>query len=370
MDDAGHGFNNNIIAVYAFFQKALGLPGTSEEMDFEGFKPEDLKVTPTGQLSTSLGGETAFSINKKEAQNLIDRITLSRIDINEHLATVSKKAKELSGFKIPSSEMKPVFRGRYQRDGYAVEMYALKDDENYVIPLLLFVPNTGGNFSSVIYINPKGKIADASPGGKIEQLVKNGYLVAAPDLLGTGEVRSDNFFVWNCNISVLTGQSLVGVQAGNIIKVTNFLKGRQDVNYKSICAICFDEMCPSLIHAAAFDNSINSITLVGSPLSYKSLILNRFYDQSLFDYTVAGSLTVYDLPDLIGYIAPRKIAMVGPKDQMKQAASEELIDDELSFPRRVFSLNNVPENLYITLSTEDLISSVNWCFENKKTNFH
>ena len=89
------------------------------------------------------------------------------------------------------AEVKSVFRGRYQRDGYSVEMYALHGEGNYVIPLLLFVPETGSKFSSIIYIHPKGKITDASVGGKIEQLVKKGYLVAAPDVIGTGEVAPD-----------------------------------------------------------------------------------------------------------------------------------------------------------------------------------
>ena len=66
-------------ATYAFFQKVSRSPGKSiSRRDFEGFKPEDLNVTSTGQLSTSLGGETVFSINKKETQKLIDKIQDSR----------------------------------------------------------------------------------------------------------------------------------------------------------------------------------------------------------------------------------------------------------------------------------------------------
>lgn len=104
-----------------------------------------------------------------------------------HLEGVQLKAKELSGYVAPGAAVKPVFRGRYQRDGYSVEMYALNGEGDCIIPLLLFVPKTGNKFSSVIYIHPKGKIADASVGGRIEQLVKKGYLVAAPDVSGTGE---------------------------------------------------------------------------------------------------------------------------------------------------------------------------------------
>jgi hypothetical protein len=363
IDDAGHGFNKNIVAIYAFFQKALELPGSPGEESFEGFDPEDLKVTATGQLATSLKGETAFSINEKETRRHIEKIKDSRNNINEHLSRVLTKAKELSGYIDHGSEVRSVFRGRYQRDGYAVEMYALYGNGNYVIPLLLFLPGTGGKFSSVIYINPKGKLADASAGGKIEQLVKNGFLVAAPDLLGTGEVKSANFFAQNWNISVLTGQSLVGVQAGDLIRVVNFLKGRKEVDYNKIGAIAFDEICPVLIHAAAIDKSINSITLVGSQTSYWSIAANKFYDVSLTNYYVAGALTAYDLPDLIGCIAPRKISLVELKDQMKQSAPTDFINSELLFPRLVYSSRNAPGNISIIPAAEDLSSVVKWGFE-------
>ena len=91
--------------------------------------------------------------------------------------------------------------------------------------------------------------------------------------------------------------------------------------------------------------------------------MNKLYNTVFSKYSVAGDLTAYDFPDLIGCIAPRKIALVELKDQMKQPASEELIDEELSFPRSVYSLKNVAKNLNILPSAEDIDPVVGWCFE-------
>ncbi len=236
-------------------------------------------------------------------------------------------------------------------------MYALNGEGNYIVPLLIFVPKTGSKFSSVIYINPKGKNTDASVGGRIEQLVKKGYLVAAPDVIGTGETAGTG------NVAMLIGRSLVGIQAGDIVRVVNFLKSRKDVDINKIGAIAFDEICPTLLHAAAIDKSINSISLIGSLISYRSIVMNKLYNTWFSKYAVAGALTAYDLPDLIGCMAPRKITLVELKDQMKQPASKELIDEELSFPRSVYSLKNVTKNLKILPSTEDIGSVVSLCFE-------
>jgi len=358
-DDWGHGYTKKLReGVYAFFQKNLNLPGDSNDENVTVLEPKELMVTATGNVASSFENvETVFTINKKETQILIDNIKNSRKNIEPHLAIVKSKAKQLSGYVAPQTEVKSVFRGRYQRDGYSVEMYALNGEGEYIIPLLLFVPKTGSKFSSVIYINPEGKISDASVGGRIEQLVKKGYLVAAPDVIGTGETAGSG------NVAMLIGRSLVGIQAGDVVRVANFLKSRKDIEVSKISAIAFDEICPTLLLAAVMDKSINSISLIGSLISYRSIVMNKLYNTVFSKYSVAGALTAYDLPDLIGCIAPRKIALVELKDQMKQPASEELIDEELSFPRSVYSLKNVAKNLNILPSAEDIGTVVGWCFE-------
>ncbi len=357
-DDAGHGFNKNITAVYAFFQKVFEMPGISEELDFEGFRPEDLQVTSTGQLSTSLGGDLAFNISEREAQKLIKKINDSRNNIDVHLKNVVTKAKAISGYIAPGNEGKPVFRGRYQRNGYAVEMYALNGEGKTIVPLLLFVPPGGNNFPCIIYLNPAGKAADAAAGGKIEQLVKQGYIVAAPDVIGTGETAANGDAE-----AVLLGRSVAGMQAGDVVRVLNFLKSRSDVNMKKIGGMAFGEMGPVMLHAAVLNNSISSVSLSGSLISYRSIVLNKFYNTGFAGNAVAGALTAYDLPDLIACIAPRKIALVDLKDQMKQTAGNELVEEELAFPESVYTRKNVPKNINILPATNDLVSVAGWCFE-------
>lgn len=358
-DDFAHGYTPKLReGINSFFQKNLNLPGDPKDENVTTLDPKELIVTTTGNVASSFEiVETVFSINKKESQRLIDKILTSRNNIESHLQGVQTKAKVLSGYIPPQKVVKSVFRGRYQRDGYSVEMYALNGEGNYVIPLLVFVPKTANKNSGVIYLTPKGKIIDAAAGGKIEQLVKKGYLVAAPDVIGTGETAGSG------GVAMLIGRSTDGIQAGDVVRVVNFLKNRQDVDIAKIGAIAFDEMCPVLLHAAVMDKTINSISLIGSLISYRSVVMNKLYNSGFARNAVAGALTAYDLPDLIGCIAPRRIVLVDLKDQMKLPASKELIDEELSFPRSVYTSGNVPKNLNIVPLTEDLASVIDWCFE-------
>jgi dienelactone hydrolase len=382
IDDSGHGFARNINAIYSFFETTLDRPGGAKEVKYEALKPDELQVTPTGQIVTSYGGETAFTIGLRTAKALVSKLMESRKNPGTHLSSVTIGAKELSGYIAPRPETKYVFRGRYQRKGYAVEMYALQGEGNYVIPLLLFVPANVARCPSVIYIHPKGKSTDAAAGGRIEQLTRGGFIVAAPDLIGTGEVAPDSRdgtdYIPNY-VALLTGRSIPGIQAGDIIRVVNFLKMRNDVDINNIGSIAFDEMCPALLHAAAFDRSINPVILSGPPVSYRSIATNRDYEVRLSEEvvqaanasnevnysnsTVAGALTGYDLPDLIGCIAPGKIALIDIKDQMKKTAPEEVINEELQFPRSVYLLKKAPGNIRILPLPDDILPVIKWGFE-------
>lgn len=358
-DDWGHGYTKKLReGIYAFFLKNLNLKGTHEDESVTVLDPKELMVTTTGNVASSFENvETVFSINKKESQKLIDNIEISRKNIETHLEGVQLNAKKLSGYLTPKADTKPVFRGRYKRDGYSVEMYALHGEGNYIIPLLLFVPENITKAPGVIYIHPKGKISDAAVGGRIERLVKNGYIVAAPDLIGTGETSGSD------DVAMLIGRSIVGIQAGDIVRVVNLLKSRIDIDKNKIGAIAFNEMCPVLLHAAAFEKSIQSISLIGSLISYRTFVINKFYDGGLTNNYVSGALTAYDLPDLLGCVAPRKICLSDMKDQLNKPVSKELTDRDLSFPLNVYSQKNAAENINIVTLPDDISSLVGWGFK-------
>jgi hypothetical protein len=82
-----------------------------------------------------------------------------------------------------------------------------------------------------------------------------------------------------------------------------------------------------------------------------------------FSWGVGGALQAYDLPDLIGCIAPRKVTLSGIRDQMLLQASDELVNTELSFPRSAYSLKKATENLKVISSTGNQSVLIDWSFK-------
>ena len=368
-------------AIYAFLMKQLGVPGDPTEEKVEILSKEELKVTPTGQISTFLHGESVFSANRKETGRLLESLEKSRKNVGRHLDQVRNKAKGLSGYVMPESgSAVAFFNGRYQREGYSVGRYAIRGEGNYVIPLLLFVPNgERKELAALVYLHPQGKVAEARPGGEIERLVRRGHVVAAVDLLGVGETKNtvtrgmaDDY------TGVMIGRSTVGIQAGDIARVVSYLKHLDYVDPARIGAVGVDEMCLPLIHAAAFEPSIKGVVLAGSLSSYRCVVMNRLYRIGLvknegggnvhpyevdFSWGVAGALSGYDLPDLVGCMAPRRVALAGLRNHLLEPASDKEIELDTAFPRLAYTHYDASANLRIVPAAEDLGRLVDWCLE-------
>ncbi len=335
-DDAPHASTKkNREAMNAFFQKNLNNPGSPVDEEITPLTVEETRVTPTGQVSTSFAGETVYSLNRKEAEKLVDKLQASRSDIPGYFTGVLNSAKKLSGYQEPADVKEPIFTGRFQKDGYVVEKYFVKGEGDYVIPYLLMIPDKS-NDKALIYIHPSGKSVEAATGGEMEWFVKNGITVLAPDMVGVGEtgpgsVKGDAYIggysqnVWYASIQI--GRSIAGVRAGDVVRLTMLLKKRAGIN--EVFGLARREMGPVLLHAAAFDPDITRVALIEPYSSYQSIVMNHFYDGSFIHNTVAGALRAYDLPDLAASLAPRKLLIAGTTDGNGKKTDPESIAKDL-----------------------------------------
>ena len=342
-DDAPHASTKkNREAMYAFFQKHLNNPGNPDDQDIGILSEAEIKVTRTGQVSTTFGGETVFSLNRKEAEKRFIEMQASRGDLTNHIPKIVNAAKKLSGYHEPVAIDQPVFTGRIQRDSYVIEKYFVKGEGDYIIPYLLMIPDKPNN-KSVIYLHPAGKAAEASANGEIEWFVRKGFTVLAPDMIGVGEMgqgdfRGDAYIggmshnIWYS--SMLISRSIVGIRAGDIARLTQLLD--KNISTPEIYAVARKEMGPVLLHAAAFIPAIDRIAIIESYSSYRSIVMNRFYNSGFIHSTVPGSLKAYDLPDLAASLAPRKLMIAGITDCQGETTDPENINEDLSIIKAAY----------------------------------
>ena len=353
-DDAPHeSTKKNREAMYAFFLKHLNNPGSSKDEEIRLLSDDELRVMTTTSDSSAFNGETVFSLNRKESEKQLENLDASRHDLKTHLTSAISSARKLSGYQEPSECKEPVFTGRIQRDGYVIEKYFEPGDSDYIIPYLLMLPDKP-NGKGLIYLHPSGKSAEAFPGGEMEWLVRMGYTVLSPDLVGIGEMGPGNFQgdsyidgtsynIWFA--SMLIGRSIVGIRAADVVRLSHLLEKYHAINV--VYGIALREMTPVLLHASAFDTAISRIALIEPLSSYRSIVMNRFYKPGLIHSAVPGSLSAYDLPDLAGSLAPRRLLMINIKDNLGKNIDNEGSNKDFKAIREAFHLPGADNQLNI-----------------------
>jgi len=354
-DDVHTSTIKNREAMYAFFQKYLDNPGDPGDLEVEIFDEKELWVTETGQLATSLKGETLYSLNKKIVANQRAKLKFLRSseDFDEHINRVANEAKQLSGFVYPEHFGQAIFSGRSVNREYVVEKYLVPGSGETMLPVALFMPVEKQNKEVVLLLNEHGmEHAAGKDSLMIHSILKQGYSLLLFDVpgigsLGPGYLKGDAYIdntsynQWFAGI--LTNKSLVGMRTEDILRITHFIE--TDIGeFKSISAIASGATGSELLHAALFDKSIQKICLIQPFLSFAGIALEPEYKPVFIPSTVAGAIEKYDLPDLMAALTPRKVLIINPLSGNGDPAAADKKSCFLAYPNIVYTQKGVGKN--------------------------
>ncbi len=289
----------------------------------EGVEPEltvepesNLRCTPTGQLATSLEGETVQSLNQALAERLYPERRAAKL---KEAAELRELVRARLGVARLAAAPAAVKRGEIGRDGYRIEKISIETEPGIIVPALVFVPAVGRRpLPAVLYVNSAGKAAGASPGGDLEALARSGYLVLAPDLRGWGEsgpARGTGGYsgMWQMTMrAVLVGKTLLGMQVFDLLAVFEYLSARPDVDPRRVAVLGRANGGVAALLAAALEPRISRVALERSVLSYMDIVRARIHE-NIVELVVPGVLKDFDLPDLAPLIAPRPLWLVSPR---------------------------------------------------------
>jgi cephalosporin-C deacetylase-like acetyl esterase len=280
-------------------------PG-APELAFAQFRPahrDDLLCTPTGQVSTSLGGETVESLNRKRAQDLIAR---NRTPTPAEIRAVT---------------------------GAVAEPGAPPDSNSGLHTL--YIANAGDHSgSSLLYLDsaPIDQIA-ARPDFAAIKTGRAVLLLQSPGTPGpsTG-VQSPLLGPFNLISlrAMLVGKSLVGLRIDDAIRAVTWLASQPGIDRTEIAIYGNGPMGVVALHAAALDKRISRVIIENTLADY-ALALNAPLTRNLPEIALNGVLCHYDLGGLMLAIAPRTVAVVNPVDATGQPLREDAARKELSY---------------------------------------
>ena len=317
--DDGHGYNKTRrLAAYDWFGRWLkGARDTDPEPQIEMATPEELRCTPTGQVSTSLGGESVFTLNQKRLEQLKPKRLTRPGDL-------PGKVREAIRYEPPSGPVQVTPYGTITRSGYRIEKLIYESEPGIVIPSLLYIPEArASKKAAVIMVAGDGKATSAP---EAEQFAISGTVVLSIDVRGTGETRVDTdvnsrefddyFGDFNdIMTALLVGKTMVGMRALDISRGVDLLTSRKEVDPNQVYGYGKDEDALPLLYAAVLDSRIRRVVLDGMLVSYES-VMNSKVHRRILEGVAPGMLKYYDLQDLVAALAPRDVWIVCGTDPM------------------------------------------------------
>ena len=363
--DDGHGYTKpRRLAAYRWFSRWLkGVEDQEPEAEVSIASEAELWCTDSGQVATSLGGETVISLNQKRVEQIRrkDPEWTSGAQLEAYRSQIRKEVRRLGGLASePGSagELQTAASsfGVIERSGYRIEKLVYESEPGIRIPALLFVPEgSESRKPAVIYVDGRGKAAGAGVGGDAEQLVQAGFVVLSVDLRGMGETQvtsdGDDFRRYfgdyeSAMTALLVGKPIVGMRALDIQRGLDLLAGRSDVNRERIYAFGKDRGTVPVLYAAVLDDRIKKLALEGLLVSYQAVTSARIHRQ-VFEDVVVGVLKSFDLPDLVATLSPRPVWIVNASDPLGHRAETKAVQSQYASAQKAFRLAGVEAALRI-----------------------
>jgi len=292
---------------------------------------EALWCTPRGEVMLLDGARSVYDLNMDLEATLAEQ--RKRFWKETEKAKALEEVRRITGIRkhggVHYAEHRKI--AQIQREGYHIDKILLQRETGIDIPALLFVPEEQLS-TTCLYLHADGKHVDAAPGGPIEKLARDGYLVLAPDLSGIGETMPTGKHSYKSylppdwresTIAYLLGTSLLAIRAEEIELCAGFLAGFQvSGRLRPVHLISIGRTGPPALHAAALEPGMfASVTLRGSLVSWHNVV-HTPQSKNQFVNLVHGALRVYDLPDLVATLPADTTKIVEPLDARRAARCE------------------------------------------------
>ncbi|HEU0124502.1 MAG TPA: acetylxylan esterase [Bryobacteraceae bacterium] len=296
----GHGMRADTrSAIYAWMRKWLQQkPGPAPEPRFRVELEEDLNVTATGQVSTSLGGETASTQNMRRFAA-----------IQPHAADLPAAVRRLTRYQPPSGPPLVESGTPPTEDTLRVEHLTFQPHPGRRVPAALYVPSAPLH-EPVIVVDASGRSAASA-----KEIAQAGHIVLALDAAGLGATAdprqsySAEWFPQDKSIwlALMVGHTITGLRMADITAALDLLAARQLL---SGGATLFARGNPGVaaLHIAVLEPRLQKLVLEDLPPAYRTLATTPIHKQ-IFDVVVPDVLRHYDLPALAAAISPRAVVL-------------------------------------------------------------
>ena len=291
--------------------------------------PDQLLVTPTGQISTSIGGETIQTLNAARAKQVSAKrpVVASSADIAALRAKLKADIRAVTFAEVQPGAAPPE----------AVEglngALRLKVADGQAVDAILTTPEGGGRHPAALLLTSQPQTVKA----EAARLAKAGHVVltlVARGSGGTEEIKAEVLGDWNllATRALLVNKTPLGLRLDDAVRAMDWLAARPDVDPKAISVYGLGPLAPVALHLGAIDDRVAAIWADDSLTAYR-MAVDQPIQRELPEVLPPGVLRRYELADLALAAFPRPVTFVNPTDAVGVPLKQAEFDKELAFVR-------------------------------------
>jgi cephalosporin-C deacetylase-like acetyl esterase len=322
------------------FLMAHLFPERAATKPFQRVRPNNfdkLTVTPTGQVTTSLGSPTVEAIARQDATKLMAKPYV--IENQESLIDLRKRVqadvRQLAGVTADLSQSPKVTSTAFREgSNYKTESLKIESEPGIILPGALGIAGSGTAHPVVIWMDPAPPNVIAQ-GPEFIRLVRAGNMVVAfhpRDVLGEPQSGPEQLalgqYMPELLRAIVVSKTIVGMRVDDVVRLTNWICARNDVDRKRVSLYGKGGLGMVALHAAAVDPRITKVILENSLLSYRTA-LDAGLHKNLSEVLIPRVLTRYDTPQLMQAVFPRPIVLINPANAMGQELRSRLVEEAL-----------------------------------------
>jgi cephalosporin-C deacetylase-like acetyl esterase len=314
-------------ATYGWFNRWLEMKDADDNETSQSVEADaTLFVTPTGFVTTSLGGETALSLTQQMAEALHTPESRAVEDVRTRIRAVLS-IDETRGGPLAERVLATI-----RKPGYRAEQFEFTSEREIRIPGWLLTPdNAGPSTPTVLYVGEGSAWNSTAEDAFAERLcARGGCRVAAIDVRGRGDcaiaypqrgrfyfperIADEAYLTW---FTLMLGKPILGGQVHDALRALDYLRARNPNGPVSIVGDGPHGVIA--LYAAALDGGIAGVALRRTITDYRSLAVAERYSQPFGIYAY-GVLRDFDLPDVARAAAPRAVLLLDPVNPRGEAA--------------------------------------------------
>ncbi|GAH43678.1 unnamed protein product, partial [marine sediment metagenome] len=357
----------------------LNMPDAGNAEDpLEPLSAEELWVTDTGQVISSLGGETGQSINARLMREMAparpapapDRAARSAF-IEQRRARVLKRL----GLKLAAEREPAAVRqvGEYPHQRLVIEKLAIASEPGIELPALFIAPKQGTRGPVFVHAAELGKPQEPDESALPFRLALAGCRVLSVDVRGMGEldiergkrtqVSEYDPIHWRRDSLAISstggGRTMLGQRAFDLVRCVDYLRSREDTAEAPLVLVGERLGGSWCLVAAVADERVSAVATVGTLASYRLIIDNKWNNLREY-FWVPGALADYDLCDLPALIAPRPVALINTVDQMLHVMETDAVQEEYSWAAKYYEVAGAGGHLRIVspAADDDVVAAI------------